>query len=65
MDMIESLSEPETAESDELSEIPAPVTAQEEPIGVEKYDDEDVELIWPAHLSELRSILLKTRSLRQ
>ncbi len=45
MDMIESLSEPETAESDELSEIPAPVTAQEEPIGVEKYDDEDVELI--------------------
>ncbi len=45
MDMIESLSDSENEDAINPSEIPAPVTAEEEPVGVDRYDDEDVELI--------------------
>ena len=46
MRVIESLSEEETEPGQEvLSEIPAPVTVEEEPEAIERYDDGDVELI--------------------
>ena len=46
MRAIESLSETETENVQEVvSEIPTPITVADEPKGVERYDDDDVELI--------------------
>jgi hypothetical protein len=45
MRMIESLSDQETESQDSLSEIPTPVTLEVEPSGIERYDDDDVEMI--------------------
>lgn len=45
MRAIESLSEDETESQENTPEIPAPVTVMDEPKGVERYDDDDVELM--------------------
>ena len=45
MRAIESLSENETESQETTPQIPAPVTVVEEPKGVERYDDDDVELM--------------------
>ena len=45
MRMIESLSEEHEEESEDLDEIPSPVTSEETIELVDRYDDEDVELI--------------------
>ncbi len=46
MKMIESLSEVVEEVPNNESQIPAPVTIPEAPETVDRYDDEDVELIW-------------------
>ena len=45
MRMLEILSDDEAEVQENTPEIPAPVTLEEEPRGVDKYDDDDVELI--------------------
>ena len=45
MKMIESLSEVEEEAPNKRTQIPAPVTMPEAPETVDRYDDEDVELI--------------------
>ncbi len=45
MRMLETLSDDEVEVQGNTPEIPAPVTVEEEPRGVDKYDDDDVELI--------------------
>ena len=45
MRAIESLSEDETESQETTPEIPVPVTVMDEPKGVERYDDGDVELM--------------------
>jgi hypothetical protein len=45
MRMIESISDDETESQETTLEIPAPVTVVDEPKGVERYDDDDVELV--------------------
>ena len=45
MKMIESISEDETESQETPLEIPAPITVVDEPKGVERYDDDDVELV--------------------
>jgi hypothetical protein len=45
MRMIESISEDETESQETTLEIPAPITVVDEPKGVERYDDDDVELV--------------------
>ena len=45
MRMLESLSEPEEDVPSEVPDIPAPVVVEETPRAVDRYDDDDVELI--------------------
>ena len=45
MRVIESLSEDETESQETTPEIPVPVTVMDAPKGVERYDDDDVELM--------------------
>ena len=45
MSMLESISEDEVHVEENTSEIPAPVTVEEESSGPDRYDDEDVELL--------------------
>ncbi|HIG33412.1 MAG TPA: hypothetical protein EYQ11_00825 [Candidatus Poseidoniales archaeon] len=45
MRMIESISDDETESQETTLEIPTPVTVVDEPKGVERYDDDDVELV--------------------
>ena len=45
MRMLESLSEPEEDVTSEVPDIPAPVVVEETPRAVDRYDDDDVELI--------------------
>ena len=45
MRMLESLSEDEVIVEEPAPDIPAPVTVEEEPTSVDRYDDDDVELM--------------------
>ena len=45
MRMLESLSESEEDVPSEVPDIPAPVVVEETPRAVDRYDDDDVELI--------------------
>ncbi len=45
MRMLESLSDDDIQVQENSSEIPAPVTVAEEPRGVDRYDDDEVELL--------------------
>ena len=45
MRMLESLSDSEEEELSELPEIPAPVVVEEQSSTVDRYEDDDVELI--------------------
>jgi len=45
MRMLDALSEDDVQVQENMPEIPAPVTVEEEPKGVDRYDDDDVEMI--------------------
>ena len=45
MRMLDALTEDDAQVHENMPEIPAPVTVEEEPKGVDRYDDDDVEMI--------------------
>ena len=45
MRMLESLSEDDVQIEENTPEIPAPVTVEEESSSIDRYDDDDVELL--------------------